>query len=32
MACLAHSCGLRPDGRVHCWGDDQRGQATPPTS
>ena len=27
-----HTCGLTQDGRVHCWGDDHRGQATPPTS
>ena len=27
-----HTCGLTQDGRVHCWGADHRGQATPPTS
>ncbi len=25
-----HTCGLRKDGRVQCWGDDQLRQLTPP--
>ena len=25
-----HTCGLREDGSVVCWGDDEYGQATPP--
>ena len=25
-----HACGLRPDGRVECWGDDGYGQSSPP--
>ena len=25
-----HSCGIRPDGSVECWGDDAYGQSTPP--
>ncbi len=25
-----HSCGIRPDGSVECWGDDANGQSTPP--
>jgi hypothetical protein len=24
------ACGLRPDGRIACWGDDEFGQASPP--
>ena len=27
---FTHTCGLRSDGSVACWGDDQYGQATPP--
>ena len=30
MSC-GHSCGLRADGTVECWGRDSRGQATPPS-
>ena len=26
----AHSCGLRTDGTITCWGDDYNGQSTPP--
>ena len=26
-----HSCGVRPDGEVQCWGDNSTGQSTPPT-
>ena len=26
----AHTCGLRSDGSVACWGSDEIGQATPP--
>ena len=26
----AFSCGLRPSGLVECWGNDRKGQATPP--
>ena len=26
----AFSCGLRPSGLVECWGDDRKGQSTPP--
>ena len=26
-----HTCGVRQDGSVDCWGDDFGGQATPPT-
>ena len=26
----AHSCGLKSDGAVACWGDDPFGQSTPP--
>ena len=25
-----HSCGIRTDGTVACWGDDYFGQASPP--
>ncbi len=25
-----HTCGIRPDGRAVCWGDNQFGQASPP--
>ena len=25
-----HTCGVRGDGSVECWGDDRYGQATPP--
>ena len=25
-----HTCGLKADGSVECWGDDEYGQATPP--
>ncbi len=25
-----HTCGVRTDGSVACWGDDKYGQATPP--
>src|SRR5207249_9831732 len=25
-----HTCGLRPDGTVACWGNNTQGQATPP--
>ena len=25
-----HACGLRPDGSVQCWGNDNNGEATPP--
>ena len=25
-----HSCGLRPDSTVKCWGKNDKGQATPP--
>ena len=24
-----HTCGVRTDGSVECWGDDDSGQATP---
>ncbi len=27
---INHTCGLRQDGTASCWGDDYRGQATPP--
>ena len=26
-----HSCGLRTDGSITCWGDDEFGQASPPS-
>ena len=26
----AFSCGLRPSGLVECWGNDRKGQSTPP--
>ena len=26
----AHSCGLRTDGTITCWGDNRHGQATAP--
>jgi alpha-tubulin suppressor-like RCC1 family protein len=25
-----HTCGLRPDATVECWGANDHGQATPP--
>lgn len=25
-----HACGIRPDGRAVCWGDNQYGQSSPP--
>ena len=25
-----HTCGVQLDGTVHCWGDDGRGQSSPP--
>ena len=25
-----HTCGLKTDGSVACWGDDSEGQSTPP--
>ena len=25
-----HTCGVKTDGSVECWGDDAYGQATPP--
>jgi len=25
-----HACGVRPDGTVECWGDNEYGAATPP--
>ena len=25
-----HSCGIRLDGRLRCWGNDSQGQSTPP--
>ena len=25
-----HTCGLRTDGKIACWGDNRYGQATPP--
>ena len=25
-----HTCGVRPDGSVACWGNDAYGKATPP--
>lgn len=27
-----YTCGLSEDGTIHCWGDNRRGRATPPTS
>ena len=27
-----HTCGVRLDGGISCWGDDERGQASPPDS
>ena len=29
-AAQGHSCGVRSDGSVACWGSDEYGQATPP--
>ena len=26
-----NNCGVKKDGSVACWGDDEHGQATPPT-
>ena len=26
-----HTCGVRTDGSVACWGNDEWGQSTPPT-
>ncbi|HCP61715.1 MAG TPA: hypothetical protein DIU14_04485, partial [Actinobacteria bacterium] len=26
-----HTCGVKTDGTVACWGDDTSGQATPPS-
>jgi DNA-binding beta-propeller fold protein YncE len=26
-----HTCGIRSDGTLACWGDDSAGQSTPPT-
>jgi hypothetical protein len=26
-----HMCRVRPDGGIECWGDDDQGQASPPT-
>lgn len=26
----AHACGVTKEGRIHCWGGDSLGQATPP--
>ena len=26
-----HTCGLRNDGSVECWGQDNYGQSTPPS-
>ena len=28
---LSHTCGVKTDGAVACWGDDFLGQATPPS-
>ena len=28
---LNHTCGVRRDNSVECWGDDEYGQATPPS-
>jgi alpha-tubulin suppressor-like RCC1 family protein len=27
---IVHACGLNTDGTLACWGDNSRGQATPP--
>ena len=26
-----HTCGLRPDGTVTCWGENSYGQSAPPS-
>ena len=26
-----HSCGIKDDGNIECWGNNNYGQATPPT-
>ena len=26
----SHSCGIKTDGSIVCWGDDTYGQSTPP--
>ena len=28
---LIHTCGVRVDGSVKCWGSDSRGSTTPPS-
>ena len=27
---ILHACGLKTDGSVACWGNDDNGRATPP--